>query len=176
MSRLVPAHLAQLTEQLGESFFKEADRRHAWNDLSRLASDLERHFAGAAREVLQDLYSPLDPDDESVPAVEAASQAADEERIRRVFERVAHSFEHANFDALEEERFLAARERQKVAGVRLDLGLERIERFHAWWRGEGHKASTIRFARSLFRLVSVDIPTYSRAAIVYRPRGEPRLH
>ncbi len=175
MGRVIPAHLASLVEQLGESHFKDAPRRRAWNDLARLASDLERHFAGASREVLSGLYSPLDPDDESVPT-EPGPASSQEDRVRGLFERISHAFEHANFEPLDEDRFLAARERQKIAGIRRELGLERIDRFAAWWRGEGHKTSAIRFARSLFRVVNVDIPTYSRAAIAYRLKGENRVH
>src|SRR5262249_2981157 len=135
MSKFVPARLAHLTDRLAEAFFADTPgRKKLFYDLSRLAEDLERHFASVHLRAAPELYAPYDPDSETVPPAQVSP--SDEVQCGRLFDSVAAAFASANFERLPPESFREApREVVGLEGAKLDLGLDQVERFEVFVRG-----------------------------------------
>ena len=174
MSKFTPARLAHLTDRLAEAFFADtAPRRKLFYDVARLTEDLERHYASVRLRAAEELYSPYDPDCETVPPAQVSP--SDEVQCERLFEAVGQAFTAANFERVPRERFQQTAEVVGLEGAKLDLGLDSIERFEVFARGVGQKGLALRRAKSWFRLVDEELPTYVRVAIVIRTRNDPHV-
>lgn len=174
MSKLLPARVAHLRDRLGEAFFADtAPRQKLYLDLARLVEDLERHYASVRLRATQELYSPYDPDCETVPP--ATVSPSDAVQAERLFESAARAFEAANFEPVSPDVFRESHEVVGLKGAKLDLGLESVERFAVYVRGSGHKALALRPAKNWFRRVELDLPTHVRAAVLVRTKHDPHV-
>jgi hypothetical protein len=177
MQKFIPVRLNHLVDRLAEDFFPDPQARKKFYDFARLTGDLERHFAGSKLHVIQELYSPYDPDDETVPAQHVAPED-DRARVDRLFEWIERAFEKANFERLTNERFEQAvgLARGSSSSVMIDPGLASMDRVAIFFRGEGKKAHKTRSMKKFMRELEVESPTFSRAGMVIRSRKDPSIH
>lgn len=169
MSRFVPSRIPHLIEELATQL-PEGERSNFWA-LARILEGFYHHGTSAQTRTAESLYSPYDPDGETVPPASPSGQ----DPLGRLYDWLAGLFERANFDLVSREVLLTTTDREVLKSFEIDPDLAQIERLAIYTRGRGQKAVRLRRARKWFRLQEVEVPTYSRVAIVVRTKDDPHV-
>jgi len=169
MSRFVPSRIPHLIEELAARL-PEGDRSNFWA-LARILEAFYHHGTSAQTRTAEALYSPYDPDRETVPPPSPIG----EDPLGRLYEWLGALFERANFDLVSKDVLLTSTDREVLKSFKIDPELAQLERLAIYTRGRGRKAVQLRRARKLFRLDEVEVPTYSRVAIVVRTKDDPHV-
>jgi uncharacterized protein DUF3754 len=169
MSRFVPSRIPHLIEELAARL-PEGDRSNFWA-LARILEAFYHHGASAQTRTAEALYSPYDPDRETLPPPSPSG----EDPLGRLYDWLGGLFERANFDLVSQDVLLTSTDREVLKSFEIDPDLAQIERLAIYTRGRGRKAVQLRVARKWFRLDEVEVPTYSRVAIVVRTKDDPHV-
>jgi hypothetical protein len=169
MPRFLPGRVPHLIEELATQL-PEEKRSDFWA-LARILEAFYHHAASAQTRTADALYSPFDPDAETLPPASPTG----EDPLGRLYDWLDGLFERANFDIVTRDVLLTTSDRDVLASFEIDPDLAQIERLAVYTRGRGTKAIRLRRARQLFRLDEVEVPTYGRVAIVVRTKEEPHV-
>lgn len=169
MPRFIPARFSHLVQEVTQDL--PSEQQSGFWDLARLVEDLYHHYGAAQSRLADELYAPFDPDLDTAPQPPVPHSRP----VERLFERLAHLFERANFCLAGEDELLRRSDVEVLRKLDLEPDLAAIERLAVYYRGTGTRAQRIRMARRLFRLEEVEVPTFRRVAIVVRTRDDPEV-
>ena len=123
---------------------------------------------------LKDSYAPFDPDADPKPLVKPTA----EERAAafgKLFDTFCHLMARANYHRMTPEEIKTTTAGASEWGVDMDIPWDAFERVEVFVRGKGTSRRFHREWRKWFRRVAVEVPTYARAAVIFKQKPHKRL-
>jgi uncharacterized protein DUF3754 len=123
---------------------------------------------------LKEEYSSFDPDPDPLPLV----PLTEEQRARqldKLFGTFVHLMSRANYVRLSREEMERIMRGATEWGVDMDIAWDAFERVEVFYRGKGIGRRVSRTWRNFWRKREVDVPTFSRVAVMFKQRPHKRL-
>ncbi len=123
---------------------------------------------------LKDAYSAFDPDADPKPLV----PLTDEQRVvalDRLFDTFVHLMRRANYRRLTRPQMESIMRGASAWGLDLDVAWDAFDKLEVFYRGKGFGTRTIRNWWRLWRKEAVSVPTFARAAVIFKLRPNERL-
>jgi hypothetical protein len=119
-------------------------------------------------------YAPFDPDCDLIP-LQPRSEIECAVQRDELFNAFAVIMEKANFQRLTREQLEEAMKGASLWGVDMNIAWEAFDRMDVYVRGHAMGKRTIRKWYYLFRTREVQVPIFTRVAIVLKQRPHPAL-
>jgi hypothetical protein len=123
---------------------------------------------------LKDAYAPFDPDADPKPLV----PPTDEQRaasLDQLVDTFAHMMRRADFRRLSRPDLEEIMEGASDWGVNLDIAWDAFDKLEVFYRGKGFAKRTRRSLFRPWRKYEVTVPTFARAAVMFKLRPHDRL-
>lgn len=143
----------------------EGDRK-AFGDLSQLLSSIFHFEFHRDLESLKEAYGPFDPDSDTRD-LRPLSEATKAEYRDRLFNRLKHVLEKANYHALTRAELEAAMSESSLFKIRLDVNFEDFQDVVFFARGERQEDHDVKKLGGL-KSETVTIDLYERVAVYVR--------
>jgi hypothetical protein len=123
---------------------------------------------------LKDAYAPFDPDADPRPLAKP-SPAERAAALGKLFDTFCHLMDRANYTRLSREEVERTMAGASDWGVDLDIPWDAFDRVEVFVRGRGTGRRFRRNWRRWFRREAVAVPTFARAAVIFKQRPHKRL-
>ncbi len=170
----IPFRKAELAALLVSSPELDEAQRRQLQRLLRMVDMLIHGEYHAALEELKNAYASFDPDADTRPAAELATDVLERQRDA-LFEKFAWLLQRANFTRLATEEIHRSVQDRSHWGLNLDLDFDIFERLEVFCRGDVIGTRFRRQWRKRFKSEAVDVPIYQRLAVIFRLRPEQKL-
>jgi hypothetical protein len=123
---------------------------------------------------LKDAYAPFDPDADPKPL----NPMTDEQRaaeLHRLTDTFSHLLRRANFRQLSRPQMEEIMQGASDWGVDLDVAWDAFDKLEVFYRGKGFTKRTRRSPFRLWKKEVVEVPTFGRAAVMFKLRPHERL-
>ncbi|MBX9624887.1 MAG: DUF3754 domain-containing protein [Gemmataceae bacterium] len=123
---------------------------------------------------LKDAYAAFDPDADPKPLAKPTG-AEREAGLGKLFDTFCHLMQRANYTRLSREELERTMAGASDWGVDMDIPWDAFDRVEVFVRGKGTSRRFRRNWRKWFRREAVAVPTFSRAAVMFKQRPHKRL-
>jgi hypothetical protein len=151
-----------------------ADEQAAFRRFARSVSGhVHSIYLGEIRR-LKEEYSSFDPDPDPRPLV----PLTDDQRARQLdelFETFVHLMCRANYVRLTREEMEQIMRGSTEWGVDMDIAWDAFEKVEVFYRGKGTGKRVSQTWRNFWRKREVEVPTFSRVAVIFKQRPHDRL-
>jgi hypothetical protein len=123
---------------------------------------------------LKNAYAEFDPDADPKPLHPLTGEARDR-ALSDLFDTLCRLMSRANYVRLARDQMEQIMAGASAWGVDMDVAWDAFDKVEVFYRGKG---TTVRQRRGLlkfWRKYSVEVPTFARAAVVFKTRPHPRL-
>ena len=123
---------------------------------------------------LKDAYAAFDPDADPKPL----TPLTDDERaaaLDRLFDTFVHLMRRANYRRLTRPQMEGIMRGASAWGLDLDVAWDAFDKLEVFYRGKGFGTRTTRNWRRLWRKEEVSVPSFARAAVIFKLRPHKRL-
>jgi hypothetical protein len=172
--RQIPLHSFDLQRFLFADPALSPGERELWRGFGQLFAAVLHHDYLSWASALLDLYSPLDPDTETV-AIEGSSRLRTEdsdEKFLKAFETVML---RANFRELHMAEVLEAIKAPNEVGLNYQPNFELFEHLRVFARGRTRVTRTVRNLRTRMRRKQVELEGFRRMVVVVKFRPSKQL-
>jgi hypothetical protein len=125
-------------------------------------------------EELKDEYAPFDPDSVTAP-VGALTREQKETKLARLFERLVHLMERANFKRLSSEDVEKAMTEVSEWGVNMSVDMSIFERIEIYARGDTIGTRYTRRWPAIWKRHEVKLPVFRRLVVFVKLKPSKRL-
>lgn len=123
---------------------------------------------------LKDAYAPFDPDADPKPLAKP-TEAERAAALGKLFDTFCHLMGRANYTRLSRDELAKVSAGASDWGVDMDIPWDAFDRVEVFVRGKGTSRRFRRNWRKWFRKEEVQVPTFSRAAVMFKQRPHKRL-
>jgi hypothetical protein len=123
---------------------------------------------------LKDAYATFDPDADPKPL----GKPTDAERavaLDRLFATFVHLMARANYRRLSRDELQVVMEGASEWGIDMDVAWDAFDQIEVFYRGKGTSKRTRRSWRNRWRKEEVNVPTFTRVAVMLKQRPHKRL-
>lgn len=144
---------------------------------ARFARALTQHvhaYYQSEMRPLKDAYAAFDPDADPKPLAPLQGEERDQ-ALNNLFDRLTHLMGRANYIRLSRDQMEQIMRGASSWGVDMDVAWDAFEKVEVFYRGKG---TTTRLRNGLVRFwrkYPVQVPTFARAAVVFKTRPHKRL-
>jgi hypothetical protein len=170
----IPLRKSDLVELLYNDRGMERPAADSFRRLSELISATFHYEYYKLLEELKDEYAPFDPDSVTKP-LKALTSEQKAKKLERLFERLVHLMERANFVRLGKEALDAATKEVSAWGVNMDIDLSIFEKLEIFARGDTLGTRYLRNWKRFGKRESVQVPLYQRLVLFVKLKPSKRL-
>ena len=170
----IPIRYCDLKLKIGQTLDLQGTHAHDFKLLSeRLQSVFHaEHLSSMLR--LEELYGPLDPDDDSIEINNISDEVRDH-RVGRLMDEVSGLLYSAHYKKLTKEEIQNAVQVGSQWGVKLDVDFEMYDRLEIFARGFRVVKAHRRRWQTFYRDEVIELPEFQRLIMAFRLRDRPDI-
>ncbi len=123
---------------------------------------------------LKDAYAAFDPDADPKP-LDPPTGEKRQAALDRLFDTFVHLMRRANYRRLARDEMEQIMRGASAWGVDMDVAWDAFEKVEVFYRGKGTGKRTKYGLVRFWRKYSVEVPTFARAAVIFKMRPHKRL-
>jgi len=170
----IPLRYGDLKLKIAQTLDLEGTNAHDFKQLcERLQSVFHaEHLSSLLR--LEELYGPLDPDDDSVEIRELSAEARDRQ-VGRMFDEVSGLLYSAHYKKLSRDEIQSAVSMGSQWNVKLEVDFELYDRLEIFARGYRVVQARRRRWQNFYREEVIELPEFQRLIMAFRLKSDQEL-
>ncbi|MCX7700791.1 MAG: TMEM143 family protein [Gemmataceae bacterium] len=151
-----------------------AEEQHKFRRFCDIAAAYLHHLYHQRLDSLKDLYSPFDPDRDTILTRELTPEQR-AERLEKLYQQFHDLLTSANFRHLSREEMQQATRDVSLWGINLDIDFDCFDRLEVYYRGSGNSTRPRRVWYKPWIVEDIPVRVYQRLVLLIKQRPHKRL-
>lgn len=163
----IPLRFCDLKRKLARTLKLQGDRHHQFQQLCKRLQSIfhAEHLSAILR--LEEIYGPLDPDDDAIDLDELSDEER-EQRAARLMDELTGLLYSAHYKRLTRDEIDAAVAMSSQWGVRMEVDFDIYRRLEIFARGYRVVRASRRRWQNFFRLEEIEQPEFQRLIMAFQ--------